>query len=37
MRIEAGLAFGSIAIGTSADRVLRIYNEGNSLRTVTPG
>jgi hypothetical protein len=35
MRIEAGLEFGDVAVGSTADRVLRIYNDGNAAINVT--
>jgi len=35
MRIEANLAYGSIPVGSTADRILRIYSEGTQPITVT--
>ena len=29
IRIEAGLDFGDVPVGSTSDRILRIYNEGN--------
>jgi hypothetical protein len=35
IRLEGILEFGDVMLGDSADRTLRIYNEGNSPMTVT--
>ena len=35
IRLEATLEFGDVNVGSTADRTLRIYNEGNSPMTVT--
>jgi hypothetical protein len=35
IRLEAILQFGDVAVGSSATRDLRIYNEGNTVMTVT--
>lgn len=35
IRLEANLEFGDVAVGSTADRILRIYNEGNTALIVT--
>jgi hypothetical protein len=35
IRLEANLEFGDVAVGSRADRILRIYNEGNTALSVT--
>ena len=35
IRLEASLEFGDVAVGDTADRILRVYNEGNTALTVT--
>jgi hypothetical protein len=35
IRLEAGLDFGEMPVGSRSERILRIYNEGNSPMTVT--
>jgi hypothetical protein len=35
MRLEANLEFGSVPVGQTSERDLRIYNEGNSAMTIT--
>lgn len=35
IRLEAGLTFGSIPVGSTATRILRVYSEGTQPLTVT--